>query len=610
MYGITETTVHVTYRPITYDDLSAGSTIGREIPDLQVYLLDDGEMYVGGAGLARGYLNHPDLTAERFVPDPFSCQPGARLYRTGDLAHRLDSGDLEYRGRIDDQVKVRGFRIEPGEVNAALARHPAIRESLVLAREDARGEKLLVAYCVGNGPARLAGDDLHEFLKDKLPAHMIPSAFVFLDALPLTPNGKIDRKLLPAPDGTDRELKTTFVAPRTNAEQMLADVWKNTLGVRSVGIDDNYFTLGGDSIRSIRLRAGVLDRGFDFSLEQLFEYPTIRGLAEHLSVAEKHLTTEFHRQPFGMISEEDLRKLPPAIEDAYPLSRLLAGLVFHSEYSPDYIVYVSSLHLRLPLDIEKLQSTLDHMANRHEMLRTSFAFNGFSEPLQLVHKTTQLPLLVEDLRHLSAAEQESHIAEWIATEMHRGFDWAKAPLLRFHLHRRGDDLIQFTMSEPFFDGWSVASFFTELFEHYFALLNAKSLPAEPPLLASYSDFVWLEREALQSEECRNYWTTTLTGARASRLPRRPFTRSDAGATDVMRVEAHVSAQVSDGLKRLAQSIEVPLKSVLLAAHMKVLSLLTGQSDVITGFLINGGRRRPTVSESLEVFLTRCRCAWS
>ena len=194
MYGITETTVHVTYRPITRDDLNAGrgSVIGRALPDLQLYVLDDdlrslpddaeGEIYVGGAGVARGYLNRPDLTAERFVPDPLSREPGRRLYRTGDLARRVHGDDLEYQGRADEQVKVRGFRIEPGEVNAALARHPAIRESVILAREDARGEKRLVAYCVCNGLARPTSGDLHEFLKDKLPSHMIPSAFVFLDS--------------------------------------------------------------------------------------------------------------------------------------------------------------------------------------------------------------------------------------------------------------------------------------------------------------------------------------------------------------------------------------------------------------------------------------------
>ena len=611
MYGITETTVHVTYRPITRADLNAGSVIGSAIPDLQVYVLDDelrlvsngleGEIYVGGAGLARGYLNRPELTAERFVPDPLSSEPGGRLYRTGDLARQMN-GDLEYRGRADDQVKVRGFRIEPGEVNAALARHPAIRESIVLARPDARGEKRLAAYCACNGVARLTGGDLHEFLKDKLPDHMIPSAFVFLETLPLTPNGKVNRKLLPSPDWTRPEVGAAFVAPRTNIEQVLAEVWTETLGVRRVGIDDSYFALGGDSIRSISVRAGVLERGFDFSLQQLFEHPTIRGLAEHVSVAENHLPTKFDQRPFELIPDEDRRKLPAALEDAYPLSRLQAGMVFHSEYSPDYIVYVSSLHLRLPLDFEKLQLALDQMANRHEMLRTSFALNGFSEPLQFVHHTVHLPLLVDDLRHLSLAEQKGRIDEWITTEMRSRFDWTMAPLLRFHLHLRSDDSIQFTMSEPFFDGWSVASFFTEFFERYFALLNGKPELAESPLQASYRDFVWLEREALQSEECRNYWTTTLAGAKASHLARRPFTRSDVDAREVMRVEAQVSAEVSDGLKKLAQSIEVPLKSVLLAAHVKVLSLLTAQSDVLTGLLINGRPEQADGERILGAFL--------
>jgi amino acid adenylation domain-containing protein len=613
MYGITETTVHVTYRPITRDDLNAGrgSVIGRALPDLQLYLLDndlrslpndaEGEIYVGGAGVARGYLNRPDLTAERFVPDPLSRELGRRLYRTGDLARRVHGDELEYQGRADEQVKVRGFRIEPGEVNAALARHLAIRESVILAREDARGEKRLVAYCVCNGLARPTGGDLHEFLKDKLPSHMIPSAFVFLDALPLTPNAKIDRKLLPSFDLIQPEPGAAFVAPRTNVEQALADVWAETLGARRVGIDDNYFALGGDSILSIRVRAGMLERGFDFSLEQLFGHPTIRKLAEHVSVAENHLPEESQQQPFSLISEEDRRKLPPAIEDAYPVSRLQAGMVFHSEYSPDYLIYISSLHLRLPLDIEKLQSTLDQMANRHEMLRTSFALTGFSEPLQLVHKTTHLPLIVEDLRHLSPAEQRSQIAEWITNEMRRRFDWTEAPLLRFHLHLLADDSVQFTMSEPFFDGWSVASFFTEFFERYVALLNGKSTSTER-LAASYRDFVSLEREALQSEQCRNYWTTTLAGAKASLLARRPFTQSDADTREVLRVEVQVSAEVSDGLKRLAQSLEVPLKSVLMASHMKVLSLLTGQSDVLTGVLINGRPEKADGERILGAFL--------
>ena len=614
MYGITETTVHVAYRPIIMEDLNAGrgSVIGKAIPDLKLYLLDadlrpvpdgvEGEIYVGGAGLARGYLNRPELTAERFGPDPFGVDVGARLYRTGDLARLVRNGDLEYRGRADDQVKIRGFRIEPGEVITALARHPAIRESVVLPSEDAHGEKRLVAYSVCDGQARPTSGELREFLKDKLPAHMIPSAFIFLNVLPLTPNGKIDRKLLPAPDWAEPELDGVRIAPRTNVEQVLVEVWKEALGVRRVGIDDNYFALGGDSIHSIRVRAGALEKGLDFSLQQLFQYPTVRKLAEHVTTTENQSRPTSPQQPFALIAEEDRRKLPPALDDAYPLSRLQTGMVFHSEYSPDYIVYVSSLHLHLPLDIEKLQSALDQMTMRHEMLRTSFALAGFSEPLQLVHQTTHQPLQVEDLRHLSSPEQRSWIAEWIASEMRHRFDWTTAPLLRFHLHLLGDNSVQFTMSEPFFDGWSVASFCTELFERYSALLNGIPIPAEALLSTTYKDFVLLEREALQSDQCRRYWTTTLAGAPASRLARRPVTTTVVDAPEVMRLEVPISKAVSDGLKRLAQSIEVPLKSVLMAAHIKVLSLLTGQSDVLTGLLINGRPEKAGGEQILGAFL--------
>ncbi|HEX3560512.1 MAG TPA: amino acid adenylation domain-containing protein [Pyrinomonadaceae bacterium] len=614
MYGITETTVHVTYRPITIEDVDTGrgSVIGRAIPDLQVYVLDDdlrpvpaglqGELYVGGAGLARGYLNRPGLTAAAFIPDPFSGEPGTRLYKTGDLARLMPGGDLEYLGRADDQVKVRGFRIELGEVNAALARHSSVRESVVLAVEGAAEEKRLVAYVVCDEASRPTGGELREFLREKLPEHMLPPAFVFLGALPLTPNGKVDRGALPAPDWAAPELEDDFVAPCTEVERALAAAWAEALGVRQVGIDDNYFELGGDSIRSIRVRAGALERGLDFSLQHLFQHPTIRELARHVSPVENRTGANVHGQPFGLISEEDRRRLPPTVEDAYPLSRLQSGMVFHSEYSPDYIVYVSSLHLRLPLDIEKLQSALDQMAARHEMLRTSFAPNGFSEPLQLVHQTTHLPLRVEDLRQLSLSEQQTRIAEWIKEETRRRFDWTKQPLLRFHVHLRGDDSIQFTMSEPFFDGWSVASFCTELFERYFALMNGRPTPTGPRLAASYRDFVSLEREALESERCRDFWAATLAGATASRLARRPFTRSADDVQEVARLEVPISAEVSDGLKRLAQSVEVSLKSVLLAAHMKVLGLLTGQADVLTGLLINGRPEKADGERVLGAFL--------
>lgn len=594
MFGITETTVHVTYRRVFVEDLEKqrGSVIGCPIPDLQVHVCDEslrplsagepGELYVGGAGLARGYLNRPDLTAERFIPDPFSPVPGARLYRTGDLARRIASDDMEYLGRADQQVKVRGFRIELGEIENALARHAAVRENAVVADADEDGGIRLLAYAVFNGEPS-AAEELRQFLSDKLPDYMVPSAIIPVAKLPLTAHGKLDRNALPSPtaNGSNADL----APPRTSIEATLAEVWMDSLGLNSVGIDDNYFALGGDSIRSIKVRAKALERGLSFSLQQLFQNPTIRGLAAAMSSSEAQSDSHAPHAPFSMIADEDRHKLPPDAEDAYPISPLQAGMIFHSEFSPDYIVYVSSLNLRAHFDAEKMQQAIDHLAARHEMLRTSFDRTRFSIPLQIVHSRVQLQLLVEDLQHLPEAEQQQRIDLWLLNESRRKFDWGCAPLFRFTIHLRAQDRIQFTMSEPFLDGWSVASLLTELLDSYIALLGGGMI-AGGKLTSSYRDFVALEQEALQSEGCRTYWKRMLGSGIATRLP---YRRSGALSVEreVARRHVPLSEEISKRLKDVALSAGVSLKSVLLAAHMKVIATLSGHSEAFTGMLING-----------------------
>jgi amino acid adenylation domain-containing protein len=296
MYGITETTVHVTYRPLTArdPDEAPGSVIGRAIPDLCLYILDGrcepvpigvpGELYVGGAGVARGYLNRPELTAERFIPDPFAAVPGARLYKTGDLARRLPDGDIEYLGRLDHQVKIRGFRIELGEIEAALARHPGVREAVVLAREDAPGDRRLVAYLVPEAGGKVAVAALRDAIRARLPEHMIPASFVLLAALPLTDNGKIDRKALPAP-ATERGA-ATFSAPRTALERDIAHIWAELLRVEQVGLGDNFFELGGHSLLIVRLQGRLRERlGREVAVTDLFRHSTVGALAAFLDRA-------------------------------------------------------------------------------------------------------------------------------------------------------------------------------------------------------------------------------------------------------------------------------------------------------------------------------------
>ncbi|PMB52380.1 non-ribosomal peptide synthetase [Fischerella thermalis CCMEE 5201] len=296
MYGITETTVHVTYRPLTMTDLELGlgSIIGRPIPDLQVYLLDQyrqpvpigvkGEMYVGGAGVTRGYLNRSELTLERFIPHPFNNQPNARLYKSGDLARYLPNGDIEYLGRIDDQVKIRGFRIELGEIEVLISQHPAVRETVVILSSSQADEQRIVAYVVPQTKQRLSIFELRKFLESKLPNYMIPAAFVTLEALPLTPNGKVDRKALPTPNTARPELEAIYQPPQNEVEKTIAEIWREALNVEDVGIHDNFFELGGHSLLLVQVHSKlreVFKR--DLSVLDLFRYPTINSLADYFN---------------------------------------------------------------------------------------------------------------------------------------------------------------------------------------------------------------------------------------------------------------------------------------------------------------------------------------
>ncbi len=296
MYGITETTVHVTYRPLRATDVAKSSVIGVPIPDLQVYLLDEhqqpvaagqpGEICVGGAGLSRGYLNRPELTAQKFVPNPFSQQPDARLYRSGDSGRYLPDGDLEYLGRIDQQVKIRGFRVELGEIEAVLNRHPAIRESVVLARENSAHEKQLVAFLIRQPGVELALPALRLMLRERLPEYMMPAAFGFIDRLPLTANGKLDVQALPAPEALLTAMVAQAARPTTDLDRIIAACWQQVLRRAEVGLDDNFFDLGGNSILLAEVHLQLqklLSRSFPIT--DLFAYSTIRSLAQHFTAS-------------------------------------------------------------------------------------------------------------------------------------------------------------------------------------------------------------------------------------------------------------------------------------------------------------------------------------
>jgi amino acid adenylation domain-containing protein len=612
MYGITETTVHVTYRPVVKKDVDQPekSRIGAAISDLEIYVLDrhmepappgvTGEIYVGGLGVARGYLKRAAFTAECFVPNPFSEKPGERLYRTGDLGRRRASSDLEYLGRIDQQVKIRGFRIELGEIENVFRQHPQLRDSIAVLPENSSGDKQLILYVVAKDDPLPTINDLRGYAGKKLPDYMLPASVIYLDRLPLTPHGKVDRQALPFPEHTRPSLEESYVAPANEVEGTLTEIWSQVLGLERVGVEDNYFTLGGDSIRSIEIRAKAQARGLNISIQELFQHQTIRALTERLKSAVQPAPVQ-HVQPFSLISEEDRQKLPADVEDAYPLSSLQAGMVFHSEYSPDYLIYITTFHLRGRFDAGALRAAIDAVTQHHSMLRTSFDLNNFTEPLQFVHRGAIIPLEIEELRHLSDEQQELQIGRWMETEKQRKFEWSAVPLFRIHVHRRGEESFQFSLSEPFLDGWSVASLITEIFECYSGLLKGNS-SGPTWLRASYADFVALERQTTASEEARQYWSEKLSDANASRITSASLLRQHEGSPRVGRVDVPVANEISSSLHAVAAAEGLSIKSVLLAAHCKVVSVLSGQPEVVTGLFMNGRPEMQDGEKLIGMFL--------
>ncbi len=617
LYGPTETTIESITWTYVHERHRHIVPIGHPISNMQAYILDAqlaplplgvaGELYISGPGLARGYFQRPDLTAERFMPHPFAgidpqIMPGERMYRTGDLARYWPDGSIEFLGRVDHQVKFRGFRVELGEIEALLDQYPAVRQAVVLLRDDSLGEQRLVAYVVlsqsdagaddssGNaGVSQTLIPDLRSFLQQRLPEYMVPSVFVLLDQLPLTPSGKLDRRALPAPDPSHFGREQGYVAPRTPTEEVLCAIWAEITGVERVGVHDNFFAIGGDSIRSVRAVAMAKERGFDFTVQQLFEQQTPENLAR---VLEQRQAEEYQRtNPFDLVSAADRAKLPATIEDAYPLTRLQMGMLYHTELLPGTPIYhsVSTWLLRAVFNPVAFREAVQATAMRHPILRTSFDLTSYSEPLQMVHKTVDFPLYVIDVRQHSFNEQEEILKAMVEEERGKLFDLSQPPLMRYIIHLRTDETFQFTLTHnhAILDGWSLTTILRETFQHYMALLSNQTPAEEAPLATSFREFVRLEREAIASAEHSQFWNEKLRDANILTLPRWQLAlrTSEGPRLHILAVPLEVS--LSDQIKQLARSMAVPLKTICLAAHMKALSLIAGHSDIMTGMTLNG-----------------------
>ncbi|HKX29467.1 MAG TPA: AMP-binding protein, partial [Blastocatellia bacterium] len=617
-YGPTETTTFAITRDVTEVPEGLRSIpLGRPISNTRIYILDAnrqpvpigvaGELYIGGAGVARGYLNHPELTAERLLPDPFGQEPGARIYRTGDLGRRLRNGEIEFEGRNDFQVKIRGFRIEPGEIEAALTGYPGVREVLALAREDGDGGKRLVVYYTGE---EIGGEALREHLSPRLPDYMIPSAYVYLETLPLTPNGKVDRKALPAPEGRPKSLQ--YVAPRNSMEEMLAGIWAEVLRVDRVGIEDDFFNLGGDSILALRVQAKAQQRGAEFTLEDLFTMRQIRRLSESMGgrgeVARRERTAAF-----SLLSEADrARVIEAGYEDAYPLSRLQAGMIFHNLWERGSSTYHDVIGLRVEGALHEavLKEVLAAVVRRHSILRTTLHPGDYEEALQCVHREMGACVEVADWEGLGQTEREQELKRFVEEEARRAFDLARGPLARFFIHRLGTEEFQLTLSvhHAVIDGWSVAALMTEIFERYLDRLEGKEDGSSRPLQSDYREFIAEEQRALRSSEHREYWERVV-----GEMERSPLWRvegPEAGEAAARGAEAEASAdlqvllpeEIAQGVTVFAQRAGVPVKSVFLAAHLNALRALMGGRDVITGLVANARLEEEDGEKVIGLFL--------
>ncbi|RKG63993.1 amino acid adenylation domain-containing protein, partial [Corallococcus sp. CA054B] len=593
VYGPTECTVDATACAF---EASPSPTIGRPLPNVRVYVLDRtlrpvpigvaGELFIGGEGVARGYLNRPELTADRFIPDAFSSTPGARLYRTGDVVRWRADGMLDYLGRADFQVKVRGFRIELGEIEAALLKHPQVHAAVVLAREDVPGDKRLVAYVVPPEGTQAAPtpEVLKDWLKQLLPEHMRPSALLVLEALPLNTNGKVDRKALPAPQGT--ALASSYVAPRTPAEEQLAALFTQVLHVERVGIHDDFFALGGHSLLATQLVSRVRATfRRELPLRALFEAPTVAALA-------RRIDSEGTPAPSVPLRRAAARGASELLSFAQQRLWLLDQL------QPGDASYnlPTALQLSGHLDVEALRRAFESLVQRHEALRTTFHEHQ-GQPTQRIHAPEGWTLPRVDLSSLPEAQRKEESRRLADAEARRPFDLARGPLLRSTLVRLevNEHLLLVTMHHIVSDGWSMGVLVREMVAFYESFTMGGT-PALPPLPVQYADFATWQRDWLQGEVLEaqlGYWKQQLSGApSALELPTdrpRPPVQSHRGAT----VEVRIPARVSDALKALAQREGATPFMTLLAAFQVLLSRYSAQDDISVGSPIAGRTQAET-----------------
>ncbi|WP_051153511.1 non-ribosomal peptide synthetase [Ruminiclostridium papyrosolvens] len=584
MYGPTETTVWSTFKELTAD---GEINIGKPLANNRIYILDEnkklmepgkmGELYIAGEGLARGYINKPEQTCERFVPDTFF--PDERMYRTGDLAMYRNDGDIEFCGRVDNQVKVRGYRIELGEIESQLSKHPHVKEALVVARVDTRdegdGSAYICAYIIGDSELKV--QDLKGHLASKLPDYMIPSYFVKLEKIPLNTNGKVDIKELPDPIKS-LCISTEYVPPETDIQKYLVEVWSEILGAERIGINDNFFELGGHSLKATMLTSRIFKKfGVNLSQSELFRNETVKKLSYYIASAGK---------------DEFLSIEPAPVTDCYPLSSAQKRLYIMDKFEGSNISYnlQSMLILEGKIDRKQVEMTVAKLMERHEVFRTSFEFVG-NEPIQRIHDDVSL-----NLKYIEISEDELDDALY---DFIKPFDLSKAPLMRTALFKLSENkhILVFDMHHIICDGIS-----TVIVAREFADLYSGKILKD--LKIRYRDFVFWHNNLLKSNivtKQKTHWMNVFSGKLPVGEICTDFPRTYVRSIEGDRVELVLSRKLTERLMKSAGDNNCTMYMILLAIYNIVLSKYSGQNDIIVGSGTSG-RMHPDVENLAGMFV--------
>lgn len=605
LYGPTEATVDVSYFECPSEaGLSVDIVpIGRPIDNTGLYVLGRdgrpqprgavGELAIAGVGVARGYLGRDELTAERFVDCPFVA--GWQMYRTGDLARWLASGELAFLGRIDGQVKIRGNRVELGEVESALLAIPGVRDVVVVDARSVDRDAYLVAYYAAD--EEIAATSFRAHAAWVLPDFMVPAYFVRVDRIALTPSGKADRTSLPLPEALN---VSEHVAPRNDAERSLAVIWSDVLGVEPVGVHDNYYALGGDSIMVLRIVAGAERAGLRLQVRDALRHLTIAELAAHVEPLAAARRDEV--EPFSLVSAIDEAKLAHVV-DAFPATRLQLGMLFHSRSHDDSTLYhdVFRYTLRTSWNEAAWRDAFVRLVQRHPALRTSFELADLSEPMQLIHDEVPLALAVTDLRDIPAEAAQALVQAHIEQQRRAGYSFDVAPLYRLDVFRTEVVEIVFSFHHAILDGWSVASLVTELLQDYLHACGAPVAPVPGGALPSAAGHVREERLAVASAASREHWRDCVAGAQPTVLRNLRPHEYDAASQPTSRY-VQIPDELDRAVREHARERGVPVKAVLLAAHVAALRMFTGEIDVTTGVIAHGREERRDAERVAGMFL--------